>query len=154
MVALQSGQTEGEARKQEQLAMLRERRAVYVRRGQRALLGRLLEGGNATADDVRQVVELPPGIDPKLFGAVPGSLARGGIIERAGFVKTARPTAHARPVTLWQLRDAAKARQWLAVHPDIVDDPAENDDDLPLFSSANKKRPANATAERNNESKP
>ena len=77
------GRLEGECRKLEALALLEARRRVYVRRGRRALLARLLAMGTATADDVRTAVELPQGVNPKLFGAVPGPLAETGIIKPA-----------------------------------------------------------------------
>ncbi len=121
-----AGRHEGERRKREALALLEARRRVYVRRGRRALLRRLLVVGSATADDVRAAVELPTGLNAKLFGAVPGPLAEAGIIQPAGFVKTKRPEGHARPVQLWQLADRAAALSWLAAHPDLPD-PSEGD---------------------------
>ena len=85
------------------------------------LLARLLAVGAATADDVRDAVELPDTLNPKLFGAVPGPLAEAGIIRAAGFVRTRRPEGHARPVLTWELIDAAAARFWLGAHPDLPD---------------------------------
>ena len=82
------------------------------------MLAAILEGGSATIDDVRALVDLPPGIGPKLFGAAPGPLVRAGIIRAAGFAKTCRPAAHARPVTVWELIDGAAAERWLHAHPD------------------------------------
>jgi len=114
--------TEGEAKKAEALALLEARREAFVRRGRRALLRALLDGdGTATADDVRDLVELPPGIDAKLFGTVPHRLAYDGIIRNAGRVKTTRAVAHGRWVELWQLADAAAAEHWLWEHPDLPD---------------------------------
>ncbi len=112
---------EGERRKAETLAALAKRRSVYVRRGQRALLTALLTAGEASADDVRNAVELPPGIDPVCLGAVPGALARTGIIRRVGYVSTCRSVAHARPVALWTLADRQRALAWLADHPALAD---------------------------------
>ncbi len=125
------GRARGEARKQDALALLQARRAPCVRRGRRALLTCLLAGETATADDIREVVELPPGIDPKLFGSVPGPLVRAGIIRSDGFVKSSRPEAHARPVTVWRLSDRAKAEQWLTANPDYPD--LVLGSELPLF---------------------
>jgi hypothetical protein len=127
-----AGWLEGERRKLSAHALLAARREIYVRRGRRALLMQLLHNGTATADDVRGVVKLPPGIDPKLFGAVPGPLAASGIVRAAGYIKTARPEGHARPVMLWQLADQAGARDWLAAHPDLPD-PEPGDLQLNLF---------------------
>jgi hypothetical protein len=135
-----AGLAAGEARKQEGLAMLRDRRAIYVRRGQRALLACLLRRGTATADDVRDVVTLPEGIDPRLFGSVPGTLAQAGIIESVGFQKTSRAAGHARPVTIWRLLDREKALAWLAANP-----PHDGGDDRQTASTTNEKSPTAAT---------
>lgn len=110
-------QAEGERRKLDAFDVLAAHREAVIRRAQRALLTVLLETGSATADDVRDLVELPPGINAKVFGAAPGSLARAGIIRADGFTKTCRPAAHARPLTVWVLRDRGAAEQWLADHP-------------------------------------
>ena len=115
------GQEEGERRKADAFAMLAAHREIVIRRAQRALLTVLLETGSATADDIRDLVDLPPGIGPKLFGAAPGPLARAGIIAPAGFTKTCRPVAHSRPVTVWRLADRVAARCWLWDHPDLED---------------------------------
>lgn len=109
---------EAERRKLEALAILEARREVYVNRGRRALLTALCYTGTASADDVRRAVPLPDGIDPKLFGAVPGELVRAGIIAPDGYVRTTRPEAHARPVQRWALRDRIAALAWLKAHPD------------------------------------
>ena len=115
---------EGERRKGEVLDMLAARREVYVNRGRRALLERLLSASTATADAVRDAVELRDGVDPKCFGAVPGPLVRSGIIRRVGFAPTCRAVGHARPVTVWELVDSDAACRWLAAHPD-TQDPAD-----------------------------
>lgn len=108
---------DGERRKRDAHELLAAHRDDIVRQGQRALLDVLLDVGEATIDSVRERVTLPEGIDPKLFGAVPGALARAGIIYRDRFAFTTRPMAHARPVAVWSLRDERKAKSWLAAHP-------------------------------------
>jgi len=118
---LAAGRALGEARRDDVHALLADRRAVYIRRGQRALLTALLCSGTATIDEAREAVDLPAGLNPKLFGVVPGPLARAGIIRQAGFVKTSRPAGHARPVALWELADHAAAVCWLRDHPDVPD---------------------------------
>jgi hypothetical protein len=104
-----AGRLEGERRKLSAHALLEARREVYVRRGRRALLARLLATGTATADDVRAAVTLPPDLDARCMGAVPGELASAGIIRPGGYVKTARPVGQARPVLVWHLADRAAA---------------------------------------------
>lgn len=124
---------DGEQRKVDAHVLLEARRELYILRGRRALLLRLLDVGRATADDVRDAVELPEAVGPKLFGVVPGLLARARIIEAVGFAKSRRPDAHARPVSVWQLVDRAAALAWLTDNPDRPDpEPAE---DLPLFAA-------------------
>jgi hypothetical protein len=113
---------DGAARKRAALDLLAVRRRVLVRHGRRALLVRLLDAGTATADDVRDAVQLPPGVRPVLMGAVPGPLAEAGIIMGAGYATTRRAEAHARPVTVWTLADRAAALAWLDAHPDLPDD--------------------------------
>jgi hypothetical protein len=115
------GAIEGERRKLDAFAMLTTNRETVIRRAQRALLTVLLETGSATIDDVRELVELPPGVGPKCFGAAPGVLARAKIIRADGFAKTCRPIGHARPVTVWALADRTAAERWLRDHPDLPD---------------------------------
>ncbi|MEE9293833.1 MAG: hypothetical protein V3W34_02560, partial [Phycisphaerae bacterium] len=83
--------TEGERRKLDAHQTLDARRALIILRGRRALLRRLIDVGRATADDVRDAVELPGGIDPVCFGVVPGLLASAGIIWSDGFQRSRRP---------------------------------------------------------------
>jgi len=108
---------EGQRRKAAAHQLLEDHRAGVVRNARRAMTKLVLENGSCTMDDVRDRIEVPEGINPKCLGAVPSTLARQQIIERDGFVTTRRPKAHARPVSLWRLRDAAKAKLWLARHP-------------------------------------
>lgn len=123
---LDAGAAEGERRKQDRLDLLRARRAVYVRRGQRALLRRLVDAGTATADDVAAVVELPDDIDARCLGAVPGSLARWGLIQALSVDRSRRASRHASLQLTWGLADRDAALQWLAAHPDLPD--SSNDD--------------------------
>lgn len=139
---------EGERRKADAHQTLEAQGELYVLRGRRALLACLLASGEATADDVRDAVELPPGIDPKCFGTVPGLLARAGIIRADGFAKTTRPAAHARALTVWQLVNATAAERWLQDHPDRPD--ADHDDKAKrqgvLFPLENNPTPTVAAA--------
>ncbi len=117
-----AGRGDGEAAKAAALALLEARREVYIRRGRRALLQAMLDGdGTASTDDVRAVVELPPGIDPKLFGTVAYRLVYDRVIRNAGRTKTTRAVAHGRWLELWELADRAAALRWLVDHPDLPD---------------------------------
>ncbi|HEX4607837.1 MAG TPA: hypothetical protein VH092_06485 [Urbifossiella sp.] len=111
----------GEARKPAAHRLLEANRERLVRAARRALLRQLHDRGAATADDIRAAVPLPGGVSPKAFGAVPGPLALAHIIKPDGFVRTARPVGHARPVTRWLSNDPAAAVGWLAAYPELPD---------------------------------
>ncbi|NQV24329.1 MAG: hypothetical protein HQ518_08160 [Rhodopirellula sp.] len=116
-----SEKSEGESLKDAAHSLLIAHRAALVRRAQRVLLRVLLRSGFASADDVRAVVDVPQSLSPTAFGAVPGELAKAGIIAANGYVKTTRKEGHGRPVTVWRLVDASKALHWLAANPDLPD---------------------------------
>lgn len=144
---------EGRRRKKAALTLLEMHRERTLRSGRRALLLHLLKHGEATPDDVRAAVATPDGVDPVCFGAVPTPLAAKGIIRRLRFAESKRPDAHARPVSVWGLVDAADAIRWLQTHPEL---PAMfTAEQLTLFDSAEtKKRPTAATNGRDAESSP
>ena len=108
----------GESRKRDALDTLEARREDLIVRARRAFLKALLCRGESTIDPVRELVPVPPETSPKLFGAVPGRLARAGLIERASYRPTTRAEAHARPVSLWRLKDRPGAMRWLEQHPE------------------------------------
>ena len=128
---------EGERRKLDILATLAARRDALVTRARRILLARLLTHGMATADDVYRSMTLPVGIDPRCLGSVPGPLARARIIRRIGFVPSDRKQRHASVLSVWELRDAAAARDWLARHPDQPDNLGPDALGSPIVSPIN-----------------
>ena len=133
---------EGERRKLSAMAMLEARREVYILRGRRALLAKVLDTDTATADDVRAAVELPDGLNPNCFGAVPGLLARAGIIGLETLRLSARPARHAGINRVWILRDRVAAMAWLADHPDRPDPtPPYSSDSLFGFITTTHKKP-------------
>ncbi len=111
--------------KQAALDLLAEKRAAIVRHGQRLLLHRVMTHDTASIDDVRGQIELPLKVNPKCLGAVPGTLAKAGILQRTGYRPTDRPEAHARPVSVWQLKDRQAAEKWLREHPELQPPPDE-----------------------------
>lgn len=123
------GLAEGVAARDAAHALLSARRGDVVRLGQRALIQALLLADVATADDVREAFEVPAGVDPVCLGAVPGPLARAGIIRRDGWEPTTRPAGHARPVSRWRLLDRSAAVGWLMSHPPPQKKPATPKDD-------------------------
>jgi hypothetical protein len=112
---------EGERRRDAALDLLRDRRAAWVRRAQRALLTAAVERGTATADDVAAAVDLPQDLDGRLLGAAPGALVHAGLLDLRGYVRSCRPQRHASILTVWGLTDAAAAVAWLRDNPDLPD---------------------------------
>lgn len=130
------GADEGERRRDAAFDLLRERRAAWVRRAQRALLFAALDGGTATADDVAAAVDLPPDLDGRLLGAAPGALVRAGLLDLRGYVRSCRPERHASIQAVWGLADRAAALLWLADHPDLPDETPDADRrQLELFTN-------------------
>jgi hypothetical protein len=115
-----AGRREGEARKTDAHYLLGTRCGVPIRRARRALHLQLLEVGSATAADVAdRIGSTRNRIDPRWRGAVPRSLPLAGIIRRAGYTKSARPSRHASVLTVWELADRGAALAWLARNPDL-----------------------------------
>jgi hypothetical protein len=114
-----AGRAEGERRRDTALALLRDRRAVLVRRFQRAYLDLLLTCGPSTCDPVRDMVPIPPGLDPRLIGAAVRALGEWGLTRRAGLTRSVRPEAHGRDLAVWGIADRAAALAWLARHPEL-----------------------------------
>jgi len=111
--------TEGERRKNDAHDLLEKRRACLLRTARRAMAGILLERGEATADDVRDLVPLPDGIKPAVFGAVPKPLASAGIITKGRYLRSRRKAASARDIPVWMLVDRVGAINWLKSNPPL-----------------------------------
>lgn len=115
---------DGETLKRKALKLLEATHKRFIRHAQHVAIQIPLSGATTfTADDIRAVVELPPNIGPRLFGAVPKLLASAGIIHSVGMVKSKRPETHRRKIELWALVDPTgdAARRWLADHPELPD---------------------------------
>ena len=114
-----NGQSEGERRKEEAFNTLEAHRARLILAGRRALLLSALRNGSATADDVRDAVKVPPGINPKFLGTVPSPFAKANIIRAKRQVKTRRPVGHARFITEWEITNSVAAMEWLQTNPEL-----------------------------------
>lgn len=112
------GLAEGERLRDEAFSKFENHRERLLLRGRRALLTKALTNGVASADDVRDAVEVPPGMNPKCFGPVPSPLAKANIIRPKRPIKTRRSVGHARFITEWELIDPAAAIQWLQANPE------------------------------------
>jgi hypothetical protein len=108
---------DGESRKRKAMDNHEAHRAEIILQARRRFVSHALSHGTVTTDDARDGLSIPEGVDPVCLGAVPGGLARKGIIRRTGYIRSKRPEAHARPLSVWQLQDAGKARAWLDANP-------------------------------------
>lgn len=92
-----------------------------LRRAVRAAIERMIlqlsrQQGTVTADDVRRVVAIPDGIDPRIVGNAFLALKQGGWIVEIGDQHTGRPVAHSRMIRVWRLAaNPARLDAWLAL---------------------------------------
>jgi hypothetical protein len=119
------GLAEGERRMLAAHARIVRRRPALIRHICRAYLRQILDSGPATIDPVRDVVMLPPGADPRCFGAAIRLLAEEQLIVSIGRQKSNRPEAHGRKIDIWQVTDRVAAFDWLACHPELPDEPLQ-----------------------------
>jgi hypothetical protein len=112
------GTLQGERLKAEAFARMENCNDTLLVRGRRALLNKALTDGVASADDVRDVVPVPDGVNPKVFGPVPSPLAKANIIRPRRPIKTRRAVGHARYITEWELIDPQAAVRWLFENPE------------------------------------
>lgn len=103
------------------LDALRDHRADLIRECAAAALRVALARGEVSADDVRAAVPIPADVNPVFVGCVFRDLAADGILRRAGFRNSTRPAAHARPVSVWAIADAAEATARLASLRTVTD---------------------------------
>ncbi len=116
MIKINKRHGTGEARKAKALASHETHRRALLLQARVALLRRLLEVGEATADDIRGLVAVPDHINPVFLGGVPKTLVQAGLIRRAGYRGSTRAEAHARPVAVWEIADRTAAVAWLERH--------------------------------------
>jgi hypothetical protein len=116
-----AGLAEGERRRDAALQLLRDRRAVLLRRVQRVDQALLLDDAPSTTDPIRNLVPIPAGIDPRLVGAAVRGLAELRLIHRDGLSRSTRAKAHSRDLTVWEIVDRADVLAWLRDHPDLLE---------------------------------
>jgi len=104
--------SEGEARRDAALGLLRVRHESLIRKLTASALRIALTAGEVCSDDLREAVPIPIGISPKCVGPVFADLATTGILQHVEYRKSRRPAAHARPISVWRISnlDTALAR--------------------------------------------
>lgn len=90
---------------------------VALLKARRAFAAALIDQGEATADDVRSVVELPALANPNLMGALARPFSGPGWVSAGGLKRSKRPEARGHWLTRWVLEDAAGLKAWLARNP-------------------------------------
>jgi hypothetical protein len=115
-----------------------QRRAVSAQL-QRTALSIVLRQGVVSADDVRKLVTIPEGIDPRIVGPAFLALKNEGWLEEIGDHRTGRAVAHRRTVRDWRLQgDRQAAEQFVAKLPPATE-PAPNE--RGLFDSLEEQTP-------------
>ncbi len=113
--------SEGERLRNEAFDLFRRHRPALVRRLQRAFLQHILDHGPSTSDALRALVEIPPGVDPRIVGYAVRTLSFDfGLTRRVNSAKTRRKIAHRRDLQVWDTLDAVKAHSWLQSNPDYA----------------------------------
>ncbi len=121
-----NGGADGEARRDAALDLLLVHRGPLIRQIQAAAVRTAIEQWEVCADDVRALVPIPDGVNPKVVGAVFASLGRSQILQCIGFKKSTRPEAHARPIGKWRLANRSAAIKFLVeLERNIATDSAE-----------------------------
>ena len=92
---------------------VKEQRRIVSAQLQRTALAIVLRHGIVSADDVRQVVTIPDGIDPRIVGPAFLGLKNEGWLEEIGGHRTGRAVAHRRTVRDWRLKGDRQATEEL-----------------------------------------
>lgn len=86
--------------KEEALELLESKRMEFVSLCRNVATSIYKINGQVTIDDVRQRVELPEGVDGRVFGAVFNSKEW----EKVGYTTTKIKTSHRRPIGIFKLK--------------------------------------------------
>lgn len=92
--------SKGREIKQQQLAMFEERDHLFLARCRAYAATVARDRGQVCINDVREAIEVPPGMHPSVLGAV----FRTRLFTAIGFTEATHPAAHARVVRVYTLR--------------------------------------------------
>ena len=90
--------------KEEALKLLQETRSEFLYQCKKIAISHALKNGSVTIDDVRDKIELPEGIDGRVFGAVFNNKD----FVKVGYTETKRKTSHKRPIAVFELDEDVK----------------------------------------------
>jgi hypothetical protein len=90
---------EGRLIKERQLDIFEQRDHQFLERCRALAVVLCKQQGQVSINDIRQFIEVPPGVHPSVLGAV----FRTKQFERVGFTEAAHPQAHARVVRVYSL---------------------------------------------------
>ena len=90
---------EGRAIKERQLDMFEQRDHLFLERCRALAVMVCQQRGQVSINDIRQIIEVPPGVHPSVLGAV----FRTKQFRKVGLVEAIHPQAHARIVRVYQL---------------------------------------------------
>ena len=106
---------------------LKEQRRVISAEVQRTALTIVLRQGVVSADDVRRVVTIPGGIDPRIVGPAFLVLKNEGWLEEIGDHRTGRAVAHRRTVRDWRLKGDRQATVEMVAKLKPISEPARQE---------------------------
>jgi hypothetical protein len=91
----------GQQLKDRQLDIFEQRDHQFLERCRSLAVMICRERGTVSINDIRQFIEVPPGVHPSVLGAV----FRTKQLKKVGMVEASHPQAHARIVRVYQLKE-------------------------------------------------
>jgi len=91
----------GQQLKDRQLDIFEQRDHQFLERCRSLAVMICRERGTVSINDIRQFIEVPPGVHPSVLGAV----FRTKQFKKVGLVEASHPQAHARIVRVYQLKE-------------------------------------------------
>lgn len=92
---------EGRAIKERQLDMFEQRDHLFLERCRALAVMVCQQRGQVSINDIRQIIEVPPGVHPSVLGAV----FRTKQFTKVGLTEASHPQAHARVIRVYKLKE-------------------------------------------------
>lgn len=96
----------GRAQRDSQLALFEVRDAAFLSRCRALALVIARQYGEVSINEIREILELPPGVSPNVYGAV----FKDRRFKAVGFTQANHPGAHARTIRVYALKGEDNGR--------------------------------------------
>lgn len=106
MTTANTGLAQGRAIRDSQLALFEVRDAAFLSRCRALALVIARQEGQVSINDIRAILEPPPGVSPNVYGAV----FKDRRFKAVGYTQANHPSAHARVVRVYALKEESNGR--------------------------------------------